>query len=255
MCPDCGAEMDDEKCKNCGLARQAPCGECGLMISAAREECPHCGYNESEEVATKSQGRKKKALGLGGVGVLSFFVVGSLIPGPDIIGTAVGALVALPFVSWGGLIAFYYNRKESNAVDRTAASLSKGREQNKTKAWREKEREQRQKALEATADVAGAVGEAASSYAEKKKKDEQVKELSSQLEKTAEYAEQKDAEARKAKQEKQELKQNPDLPSKCPRCGTSWSGGLLGSGNVERFSNGRKASCTECSHTELLFRE
>jgi len=225
------------------------------MITATAMECPHCGYNESAEVAEKSMDRKKKALGLGGAGIFAFFVVGSVVPGPSIIGTLVGGLVALPLISWGVLIAFYYQRKESNAQTRTASDLSKGREQNKTKEWREKERQERQQALEATAEIASAAGEAASSYADKKKKDKQVQELSSQLEETAEYAQQKGREAQQAKREKQKLKESPDLPSKCPRCGTSWSGGLLGSGNVERFSNGRKASCTECPNTELLFRE
>jgi len=225
------------------------------MISAAKEECPHCGYNKAEEVSEKSEGRKKKALALGGGGIVAFFVVSGMVPGPSIIGQAVGALAALPLLSWGGLTAFYYSRKETKAQDMTAADLSKGREQNKTKEWREKEREQRKKALEATASVAGAAGEAASSYMDKKKKDEQVEQLSSQLEETAEYAQQKETEAQKAKKEKQKMNQNPDLPSKCPRCGTSWSGGLIGSGNVERFNNGRKASCTKCSHTELLFRD
>jgi hypothetical protein len=255
QCPSCGAEMDEEQCKNCETPRKAPCGECGLMISASKEECPHCGYNRSEEVGQKSEGRKKKALALGGGGVVAFFVVSGMVPGPSIIGQAVGALAALPLLSWGGLTAFYYSRKETKAQDMTAAELSKGREQNKTKEWRAKEREQRKKALEATASVAGAAGKAASSYMDKKKKDEQVDELSSQLEETAEYAQQKETEAQKAKQEKKKMKQSPDLPSKCPRCGTSWTGGIIGSGNVERFSNGRKASCTECSHTELLFRE
>lgn len=225
------------------------------MISATKEECPHCGYNKSNQVSEKSEGRKKKALALGGGGIVAYFVVSGIVPGPSIIGTAVGALAALPLLSWGGLTAFYYSRKESKAEDMTAADLSKGREQNKTKEWRAKEREQRKKALEATASVAGAAGEAASSYMDKKKKDEQVEQLSSQLEETAEYAQQKETEAEKAKQEKEEMKRSPDLPSNCPRCGASWSGGLISSGNVQRFSNGRKASCTECSHTELLFRE
>jgi hypothetical protein len=255
MCPDCGAEMDGEQCKNCGKPRQAPCGECGLMIPATAEVCPNCNYNESAEVSEKSAGRKKKALALGGVGVVLFFVVGSVIPGPDILGTAVGALVALPFVSWGGLIAFYYNRKETKAQDLSAADLSKGREQNKTREWREKEREQRKEMLQAGAQVASAAGEAASSYAEKKKKDKQVEQLSDQLDETVEYAQEVEQERNQAVQEKEQMKQSPDLPSSCPRCGASWSGGLISSGNVERFSNGRKARCTECGRTELLFRE
>jgi len=72
MCLDCGAEMDDEKCKNCGNPRQAPCGNCGLMINATVEECPNCGYNESQQVQEKSSGRKKKALGLAGAGIIAF---------------------------------------------------------------------------------------------------------------------------------------------------------------------------------------
>jgi hypothetical protein len=248
MCPDCGAEMDDKQCKNCGEPRQAPCGECGLMIPATDQVCPHCEYNESSEVSEKSSGRKRKALGLNGVGIALFFIVGSMIPGPNIIGTIVGAIIALPPVSWGLLTAFYYSRKETKAQSLTAADVSKGREQNKTKEWREKEREKRKQMLQAGAQVASAAGEAASSYVEDKEKDRKINKLSNEKEKERKEKEQ-------AKEENKELKKSPDLPSSCPRCGASWSGGILGGGNVERYSNGRKASCTECAHKELLFKK
>lgn len=246
MCPDCGAEMDEEQCKNCGTPRQAPCGNCGLMIAGTAEECPNCNHRPSDDVAEKSSGRKKKALAFGGVGILGYFIVSSIVPGPSIIGSAAGVLVAIPFISWGGMLAFYYNRKESKAEHLTAADLSKGREQNKTKEWRDMEREQRKQMLQAGAKVAGAAGEAASSYAEKKKKDQENEQLKEQLNETAEYAQ-------SVEQENKELKESPDLPSQCPKCGADWTGGLLSSPNVEEFDNGNKASCTECRNTEYLF--
>lgn len=249
MCPDCGAEMDDEQCKNCGIPRQAPCGNCGLMIDGTAKECPNCGYNEAEEVKEKSSGRKKKALALGGIGVVAYFVVSSVMPGPGIIGTAVGAVVAIPFLSWGGLTAFYYNRKESKSEQRNAADLSKGREQNKTKEWREMEQEQRKAMLNAAAKGVSAAGKAASSYAEKKKKDEQVEQLSEQLDETVEYAQQQEQEAQAAKQQVQEIENSQvDVPKKCPFCGAKWSAGW-GSGSYTKLGP-ETFQCTSCDHTK-----
>lgn len=255
MCPDCGAEMDDEKCKNCSTPRQAPCGNCGLMIDGTIEECPNCGYNEAEEVRDKSSGRKKKALAFGGVGVVAYFVVSSVIPGPSIIGSVVGASTAFPFILWGGLTAFYYNRKESKSEQRNAADLSKGREQNKTKEWREMEKEQRKAMLNAAAEGVSAVGEAASSYADKKKKDQEVEQLKGQnkqleesLNDTVEYAQSKEQEARAANDKVEQIQNSQvDVPKKCPFCGAKWSAGW-GSGSYTKLGP-ETFQCTSCDHT------
>jgi DNA repair exonuclease SbcCD ATPase subunit len=219
------------------------------MINGTAKECPNCGYNEAEEVKEKSSGRKKKALALGGVGVVAYFVVSSVIPGPSIIGSAVGALAALPFISWGGLTAFYYNRKESKSEQRNAADLSKGREQNKTKEWREMEQEQRKAMLNAAAEGVSAVGEAASSYADKKKKDKQVEQLSEQLDETVEYAQQQEQEAQAAKQQVEQIEDSQvDVPKKCPFCGAKWAAGW-GSGSYTKLGP-ETFQCTSCDHTK-----
>jgi excinuclease UvrABC ATPase subunit len=226
------------------------------MINGTAKECPNCGYNEAEEVKEKSSGRKKKALALGGVGVVAFFVLSSVIPGPSIIGSAVGALAALPFISWGGLIAFYYNRKESKSEQRNAADLSKGREQNKTKEWREMEKEQRKAMLNAAAEGVSAVGEAASSYAEKKKKDQEVeqlkgtvKQLDEQVDEAVEYAQDKEQEAEVANQRVEQIQNSQvDVPKKCPICGAKWSAGW-GSGSYTKLGP-ETFQCTSCDHTK-----
>ena len=268
MCPDCGAEMDDEKCKNCGTPRQAPCGNCGLMINGTAKECPNCEYSEAEEIKKKSSGRKKKALALAGVGVLSFFVVGSVIPGPSIIGTAVGAIVGLPFISWGALVAFYYSRKESKSEQRNAAELSKGREQNKTKEWREMKQEQRKAMLNAAAEGISAAGEAAQAYGKKKEKEQKEKQLDERINQANQEltkAQQKQQEAaqekqraqnkqQQAEQRKQEIENSvADVPKACPRCKEKWrgSGGMLSSQNYEELAPGR-FQCTECGETVNL---
>lgn len=255
QCPDCGAEMDDQKCKNCGTPRQAPCGNCGLLIDATLTECPNCGYNESEEVSGTSAGRKKKALALAGAGVVAFFLVGAVVPGPDIIGTVLGAIVALPLLSWGGLIAFYYSRKESKATDLVAASLKKGREQNKSKAWREKEKEQRKQAMEAVGNVASAAGEAASSYAEKKKA-EQEQETAAQTQVTSGTT-----------YNTYELEKSPKrvvLDMNCPNCGQRWrvvqgtfrssQYRLDGAHSIDDLEaiGSSKVQCDVCNQTEYI---
>lgn len=254
-CPDCGAEMDDEKCKNCGKPRKAPCGNCGLTIEATVEECPHCDYNESEQVSEKSSGRKRKALGLGGLGIAAFFVVGSVVPGPAIIGTLVGGLVALPLLSWGLLVAFYYDRKESKAENLNAADLSKGREQNKTKEWREMEQEQRKAMLNAAAEGLSAAGEAAQAYGKKKEKEQKEKRLDeriNQAEQELTKAQREKQEARKKQQQAEQRKKQieeskADVPSVCPRCNANWSKGW-GSGAYKKL--GEEAwQCTECGET------
>lgn len=254
--------MDDQKCKNCGLARQAPCGECGLMISAATEECPNCGYNESEKVATKSQSRKKKALATGGVGIVLFFVVGSMVPGPDIIGAAAGALIASPFIVWGGMIGIYYDRKESKSDRRTAADLSKGREQNKTKKWRDMKREERKAMLNAAAQGLSTVGSAAQAYGKKKQKEQKEQQLDQRIQaatqahqeaqQTTQQALQEQEQAQMKQQEAEEKKKQieesvADVPKGCERCGTRWrgSGGMLSSKNYEELAPGR-FQCAEC---------
>lgn len=262
-CPDCGAEMDDKKCKNCGLARQAPCGECGLMISAAAEECPNCSYKKSEEVAAKSQSRKKKSLATGGIGVLLFFLIGSVIPGPDIIGMAAGALVALPFIAWGGMLAFYYTRKESEAEHHTAAELSKGREQNKTKKWRDMKREERKAMLSAAAEGLNTVGKAAQAYGKKKEKEQKEEQLDERIEaatqahqeaqQTKQQALQEQERAQMKQQEAQERKKQIEeskvnVPKKCPFCGAKWSAGWT-SGSYTQLGP-ETFQCTNCDHTK-----
>lgn len=262
MCPDCGAEMDDEQCKNCGTPRQAPCGNCGLMIAGTAEECPNCNHRPSDAVAEKSSGRKKKALAFGGVGILGYFIVSSIVPGPSIIGSAAGVLVAIPFISWGGMLAFYYNRKESKAEHLNAADLSKGREQNKTKEWREMEQEQRKAMLNAAAEGLSAAGEAAQAYGKKKEKEQKEKKLDQrinqaeqELTKAQQQQQQAQQEKQKAQQKQQQAEQRKkeieqskaDVPSVCPRCNANWSKGW-GSGAYKKL--GEEAwQCTECGET------
>lgn len=262
MCPDCGAEMDEEQCKNCDTHRKAPCGNCGLTIDASLQECPNCEYNESESVATMSADRKKKALGLGGVGGVAFLVVSSIVPGPAIIGGLLGALVSSPFVIYGGLIAFYYNKKESNAEERTAADLSKGREQNKTKEWRDMKREERKEMLRTAAQGLNAAGKAASAYEEKKRKEQKEERLDEKLQTADQMQQQAQQEIQHAQQEKQHAQQKQqqaeqkkkqieesvaDVPKGCPRCQTKWrgSGGMLSSQNYEELAPGM-FQCMEC---------
>ena len=238
------------------------------MINGTAKECPNCEYSEAEEIKKKSSGRKKKALALAGVGVLSFFVVGSVIPGPSIIGTAVGAIVGLPFISWGALVAFYYSRKESKSEQRNAAELSKGREQNKTKEWREMKQEQRKAMLNAAAEGISAAGEAAQAYGKKKEKEQKEKQLDERINQANQEltkAQQKQQEAaqekqraqnkqQQAEQRKQEIENSvADVPKACPRCKEKWrgSGGMLSSQNYEELAPGR-FQCTECGETVNL---
>lgn len=268
MCPDCGAEMDDEQCKNCATPRQAPCGDCGLMIKGTAKECPNCGYNEAENVKQKSSGRKKKALAFAGIGVVAFFVISSVVPGPSILGASFGGLAALPFISYGGMIAFYYNRKESKSEERTAADLSKGREQNKTKEWREMEQEQRKEMLKTAAQGLSAAGEAAQAYGKKKEKEQKEQKLDERIDqanKELTKAQQKQQEAaqekqiaqqqqQEAEQRKQEIENSvADVPKACPRCNVKWrsSGGMLSSQNFEELGPG-SFQCLECGETANL---
>ena len=196
-------------------------------------------------------------------------LVASVIPGPGAIGGGLGFLMGSPlFMIAFGKYKKYKGLKEQqdevNPID-----ISKGVEQNKSKEWRDMEREKKMELIKAGAEAAPAIGkavssgaQAVSSIAEKKTKDKEVKQWKETAKEEREARQEaKDIaanareEAQEAKQEKEEMRQSPNLPSKCPKCGTSWSGGLLGSGNVETYSNGRKASCTECRHTEILYRE
>ena len=262
MCPDCGAEMDDESCKNCDTNRKAPCGNCGLTIDASLQECPNCGYNESDSVANMSAERKKKALGLGGVGGVSFLVVSVVVPGPTILGVLFGTLVGGPFALWGGVIAFYYDKKESNADDRTAADLSKGREQHKTKEWRDMKREERKEMLRTAAQGLNAAGKAAAAYEEKKRKEQKEEKLDERIEarereiqqaqemqvQTHEKMQQAEQQMQQAEQKKKQIENSvADVPRGCPRCGVKLrgSGGMMSSKNYEELAPG-VFQCLEC---------
>jgi len=254
MCPDCGAEMDDEKCKNCGTPRQAPCTHCGLMIEATLSECPNCEHNEKERVKEKNASSKRKAATVAGFGGLLFIGIAAVTPGPSIIGVILGGIVSVPIIGYAGLTALVYANRESNADDHTVVDLSKGREQNKTKQWREMKREERMRLLESGAQAVAGVGETYASYAENKQYKQERDEAVDVANQAIEAANDESQKRQAIEQENQELKSEPTLPDHCPRCGTDWSGGVFGSKNVERFSNGRKASCTECTKEVLLFR-
>lgn len=165
-CPDCGAEMDDTQCKSCGTVRQVPCSECGLMVDATASTCSDCGYDPIQEYEEKQQSAMKKYLVVGGVGVVAYFFISGIMPGPSIIGTALGALVGGPIVLIAGTGALNAKRKEEKAEDKTAGNVRKGRKQNKSKAWREKEKKEREAAMEAAAKGLDAVGSAADSWSD-----------------------------------------------------------------------------------------
>ncbi|WP_207589810.1 hypothetical protein [Halomontanus rarus] len=260
--------MDEKQCKNCGTPRQAPCGNCGLEIAGTVKECPHCRYNKSEKVIQKSNGRKKKALGLSGVGVLLYLVASAATPGPGILGALVGLILGVPFIIWGGLIAFYYNTKETGAEDLTATDLSKGREQHKTKEWREMKMDERKEMLNAASKGLSTVASAANAYSERKRKQQKEQQLDEKLESAdqmiADVQQEKELaqqEHEKALQKQQHAEQKqkqidesiPDVPRGCPRCHTKWrgSGGLLSGAAFEELAPG-KFQCLECGETVNL---
>lgn len=260
-CPECGAEMTEYKCKVCDLPRQAPCMECGLMISATKTTCPECGHDEAKNVKESSASARNKSLATVGIGVVILLVAHVIVPGPDVLGVLVGLLFAVPFLILGGVFTLLFGiggaktKDDDNYEEFSAADISKGVEKNKSKAWREKESREAQEAMQALGEVASSAADAYTERKQKKQKDKQLKEQQKMLEKKEREKQNIQNKAEKERKEKQKLKENPSLPSQCPRCGADWSGGLLSSPNVETYSNGRKASCTECTNTELLFRE
>lgn len=163
-CPDCGADMDQFSCRNCGTVRQAPCDDCGLLIPATASVCPNCDYDPVRETEEYYQSELKKYLLGVGLGVGAFLVIGGIVPGPAIIGDALGVLVGGPIVSIAGLGALRAKRKADNADQQTPINLRKGRKQNKSRAWRQKEKEQREAALDAAAKGLDAVSDAAESW-------------------------------------------------------------------------------------------
>lgn len=163
-CPDCGAEMDETRCKSCGTIRQVPCKECGLMIDATAATCSNCGYNPIKEYQEKQESKMKQYLIVGGLGVVGFFVISGIIPGPAIIGTSLGVLIGGPIVVIAGAGALNAKRKEGKADEKTAGNIKKGRGQNKSKAWREKEKEEREAAMEMAAKGIDAMSDAADSW-------------------------------------------------------------------------------------------
>lgn len=163
-CPDCGAEMDDTRCKSCGTVREVPCDECGLMIDATASTCPNCGFDPIQEHQEKQQSEMKKYLLVGGIGVIGFVVISGIMPGPSIIGTALGALVGGPIVVTGGIGVLNSKRKQGKADEKIAGNVRKGREQNKSEAWREKERQKKEAALDAAEKGFEKLGDAADNW-------------------------------------------------------------------------------------------
>lgn len=134
------------------------------MIDATASTCSDCGYDPIQEYQEKQQSEMKKYLITGGIGVVAYVFISGIMPGPSIIGTALGALVGGPIVLIGGTAALNAKRKEGKADEKTAGNVKKGRNQNKSKAWRQKEKKEREAAMEAAAKGLDAVSNAADSW-------------------------------------------------------------------------------------------
>lgn len=146
-------------------------------------------------------------------------------------------------------------QQESNSEQRNAAELSKGREQNKTKEWREMEQEQRKQMLKAVGKGVEAAGKAAETYSKKKNLDEKTKIANEEIEKGVEVQQEGAKQIEKGEEmqeqaveyEKKVENSVTDVPKACPRCKEKWrgSGGMFGSQNYEELAPGR-FQCTEC---------
>jgi hypothetical protein len=264
-CPDCGADMDEEKCKRCGTPRQAPCEECGLMTSTATSKCDECGYNKEAEVRQNAESTRNKAIaGFLGGAVLAYILANSI----PILGPLAAFFVGGPVLVGSAVYGRKAVNKIQNADDSTAADLSKGEEKNKSKEWRNMKREERKKmldtaasALEAGAEVAGAYSERKKKQQKEKKLDERIQQKNEEIDKVRterEEARKNIEEAKKMQEEAKETKKKieesvPDVPKACEMCKTKWrgSGGIMSSKNYEELAPG-KFQCQECGWTVNL---
>ena len=253
--------MDETSCKNCDTTRQAPCDECGLLINATATDCPHCGYDAVQEEVERLREQKakhksnfKKYLVGAGLGVLTFYVVSGLIPDPGIIGTALGTLVGGPIVVFSGMAALNSKRKQNKTVSAegaTAANIKKGREQNKSEAYREKKRQEREAALNAAAKGLDAVGSAAESWGNS---DSSNSDSSSTLGSGGSSADTFELDA---------VAGGVEFEMNCPNCGQHWRVADPGLSRGYRLDGARaieeldalghtKVQCKACNSTEYI---
>jgi len=134
------------------------------MIKATASTCPNCEYDPRQEYEEKQRSQMKMYFVLVGAGVVGYAVISGIIPGPPIMGQALGALVGGPIVVIGGIGVMNAKRKEGKSDEKTAGNIRKGRKQNKSKAWRKKEKKEREAALNAAAKGLDAVSDAADSW-------------------------------------------------------------------------------------------
>lgn len=258
-CPDCGAEMDGTSCNNCETVRQAPCDECGLLIDVTAAECQHCEYDAVQEEVERLQEKKakneskfKKYLVGVGLGIFTFYFVNAIIPGPDIIGTALGVLIGGPIVSFAAIGALNSKRKQNkqhSAEDAVAANIKKGRKQNKSKAYRQKEKEQREAALNVAAKGLDAVGSAAESWGDSDSSSSSTSSLSG-----GSSADTFELDA---------VAGGTEFEMNCPRCGQHWRVADPGLSSGYRLDGAKaigeldaigqtKVQCKACNSTEYI---
>jgi len=159
ICPSCGGNLNTEECESCDQLRYGPCTECGELTPVSGEECQNCGYNDIEEMKSRSWKFVAGGIILGFLGALIipqlFGIIGSFLSIPMIL---VGIIIA-------GLGAFeLISPSQLGPVGESG--LMKGEIEHTSKEY---EKEIKEDAIDAVGAAAVAGASAIDTYAEYKK--------------------------------------------------------------------------------------